>query len=57
MSSSETSAGFLEKAQTFVAENKRAVLIGSAAAALAVGGGEVHGRYLYKYPPCPGRWL
>ena len=38
MSSSETSAGFLEKAQTFVAENKRAVLIGSAAAALAVGG-------------------
>ncbi|TRM66757.1 mitochondrial outer membrane translocase receptor TOM70 [Schizophyllum amplum] len=38
MSSSESSAGLLEKVQTFVAENRRAVLIGSAAAALAVGG-------------------
>lgn len=38
MASSESTATFLERAQVFVSENKRAVIIGTAAAALAVGG-------------------
>jgi import receptor subunit TOM70 len=33
-----SSTSYLERIQDFVAENKKAVLIGSAAAALAVGG-------------------
>ncbi|KAF9018353.1 ADP ATP carrier receptor [Hymenopellis radicata] len=36
--SSETATGIVERVQTFVAENKKAVLVGTAVAAVAVGG-------------------
>ena len=38
MASSESSASLVERLQGFVSENKRAILIGTAAAAIAVGG-------------------
>ncbi len=36
--SSETATGIVERVQMFVAENKKAVLVGTAVAAVAVGG-------------------
>ena len=38
MSSSSTSQGVVEHVQSFVSENRRAVLIGAAAAVVAIGG-------------------
>ncbi|KAF8221349.1 ADP/ATP carrier receptor [Tricholoma matsutake] len=38
MASSDSSASFIERAQGFVSENKRAILVGTAAAVIAVGG-------------------
>ena len=38
MSSSSTSQGVVERVQSFVSENRRAVLIGAAAAVVAIGG-------------------
>jgi import receptor subunit TOM70 len=38
MASSDSSASIFERVQGFVSENKRAILIGTAAAAIAVGG-------------------
>lgn len=38
MASSDSPAGWLERVHDFVSENKRAILIGTAAAAIAFGG-------------------
>lgn len=38
MASSESTTGFAQRVQDFVSENKRAVLIGTAAAVIAAGG-------------------
>jgi mitochondrial import receptor subunit TOM70 len=38
MASSDSSASLIERVQSFVSENKRAIIIGTAAAAIAVGG-------------------
>jgi import receptor subunit TOM70 len=38
MAASDSSAGLVERVQGFVSENKRAILIGTAAAAIALGG-------------------
>ena len=38
MASSQSTAGFVERVSDFISENKRAVIIGTAAAAIAVGG-------------------